>query len=112
MSIVLQIPAIVKIFAPILLVFLSACSNNGQFPGQTPIIVDTKGVDMSRYESDLSDCEAYSQQVNVGGKAAVHGATGAVVAGTVGAIFDAAKVLVRVPASEQFWARLREPHED
>lgn len=68
--------------------FLVACSGQGRFPGQTPVIVDTKGVNMSRYQVDLAECEAYAQQVNVAEKAVVHGATGAVVAGTVGAIFD------------------------
>lgn len=72
----------------LLIVFLSACSSNGRFPGQTPVIVDTKGVDMSQYQTDLADCEAYAQQVSVGEKAVVQGATGAVVGGAVGAIFD------------------------
>ena len=43
---------------------------------------------MRSYQADLSDCEAYAQQVNMAEKAVVHGATGAVVAVTVGAIFD------------------------
>lgn len=67
---------------------VSACSNQGRFPGQTPVIVDTKGVDMKRYQADLADCEAYAQQVDVSEKAVVRGATGAVVGGAVGAIFD------------------------
>lgn len=87
-------PGVLKVFTPkrlaIILSFVvvTGCSGNGQFPGQTPVIVDTKGVNMSRYEDDLADCEAYAQQVNVGEKAVVHGATGAVIGGVLGSIFD------------------------
>jgi hypothetical protein len=67
---------------------LAACSSNGRVPGQTPLIIDTKGVDMNQYHADLADCEEYAQQVSVGEKAAVGAAKGAVVGGAVGAIFD------------------------
>jgi outer membrane lipoprotein SlyB len=67
-------------------------------------IIDTKGVNMSRYEADLADCQGYSKQVHIeqgvakgaaaGG--AVGAATGAVVGDAgqgagVGAIAGAAK---------------------
>lgn len=83
----LTLPIKTLVLLPLILLTV-ACSNNGRFPGQTPVIVDTKGVDMARYEADVSDCEAYAQQVNVSEKAAVQGATGAVVGGVLGAIFD------------------------
>lgn len=72
----------------IFVTLLVSCSNNSRVPGQSSVIVDTKGVDMSRYEADLADCEAYAEEVMVAEKAAVKGATGAVVGGAVGAIFD------------------------
>jgi len=67
-------------------------------------IVDTKGVNMTHYESDLADCQGYAEQVHIergvvkgavaGG--AVGAATGAVLGDTgkgagVGAIAGAAK---------------------
>ena len=50
------------------------------------IIIDEKGINMSRYEDDLADCRAYSEQVAVGEKAAKGAASGAVVGGLIGAI--------------------------
>ena len=44
------------------------------------IIIDEKGINMSRYEDDLADCRAYSEQVAVGEKAA----KGAAMEATVG----------------------------
>jgi len=73
------------------LVSLAACSSNARVPGQTPLIIDTKGVDMSQYHADLSDCEEYAQQVSVGEKAAAGAAKGAVVGGAIGAIFDGSR---------------------
>lgn len=79
-------------------VLLAACSSH---PGP---IIDTKGVNMSRYEADLADCESYADQIKIekgvakgtvaGG--AVGAATGAVLGNTgegagVGAIAGAAK---------------------
>lgn len=67
-------------------------------------IIDTKGVNMASYESDLADCEAYGDQVQIekgvargaAGGGAVGAATGAVLGDTatgagVGAIAGAAK---------------------
>jgi len=77
---------------------VAACSSH---PGP---IVDTKGVNMAKYEVDLAECQAYADQVHIeagvargtvaGG--AVGAATGAVVGDTakgagVGAIAGAAK---------------------
>lgn len=50
------------------------------------IIIDEKGVDMSRYQQDLADCRGYSEQVKTGEKAAKGAASGAVVGGMIGAI--------------------------
>jgi outer membrane lipoprotein SlyB len=50
------------------------------------IIIDTKGVDMARYEVNKAECEAYAQEVRTGEKAARGAASGAVVGGAVGAI--------------------------
>ena len=67
-----------------LLLLLHACASN-------QVIVDTKGVDMSRYEQDRRECEAYVEQLASGGQiaksAGLGAAIGAVVGGAAGAIF-------------------------
>ena len=82
----------------LLLTIQVSCSSH---PGP---IVDTKGVNMARYEQDLAECEAYGDQVQIergvvkgaAGGGAVGAATGAVVGDTgqgagVGAVLGAAK---------------------
>ncbi|TDU31347.1 hypothetical protein DFR24_0715 [Panacagrimonas perspica] len=68
----------------VLVLGLAGCANN-------QVIVDTKGVDMSRYQQDRRECEGYVEQVSSGGtiaKSAGLGAViGAVVGGAAGAIF-------------------------
>lgn len=59
---------------------LVACSSA---PGA---IVDTKGVDMARYRSDLADCEGYAEQVRIEQGMAKGAAAGAAVGGAAGAI--------------------------
>ena len=49
------------------------------------IIIDTKGVDMSRYQQDLAECRNLAGQVKTGEKAARGAASGAVVGGLIGA---------------------------
>jgi hypothetical protein len=49
-------------------------------------IIDTKGVNMAKYEQDLAECEAYADQVDITRKAA----GGAVVGAAVGAVVGAA----------------------
>jgi outer membrane lipoprotein SlyB len=44
-------------------------------------IVDMKGIDRNQYERDLAECQAYAEQVNVGGEAA----TGPLIGGAFGA---------------------------
>ena len=50
------------------------------------IIIDTKGVNMASYDTDLTECREYSDQVAVGEKATKGAASGAVVGGAIGAI--------------------------
>lgn len=50
------------------------------------VIIDRKGVDMSRYAADKAECEVYAQEVRTGEKVARGAASGAVVGGAVGAI--------------------------
>lgn len=58
---------------------LGACTTTDE------IIIDKKGVDMSRYEQDLAECRTYSTEVDTAGKAAKGAASGAVVGGLIGA---------------------------
>ena len=69
-----------KVLAGIALaMLLAACTTTDE------IIIDKSGVNMSKYEADLAECQTYSQEVKTGEKA-VRGATsGAVVGGLIGA---------------------------
>jgi len=60
--------------------FLGACS------GASGPIVDTKGVDMARYERDKAECEAYATQVSTGQAVGKGAAGGAAVGAAIGAI--------------------------
>ena len=62
------------------LVITAACTTTDE------IIIDTKGVNMAHYETDLAECKAYTEQVAVGEKTAKGAASGAVVGGAIGAI--------------------------
>ena len=66
---------------PVLL-SLAACTTTDE------IIIDKKGVDMSRYSADLADCRSYATEVKTGEKGVRGAASGAVVGGAVGAILD------------------------
>lgn len=59
---------------------LSACTTTDE------IIIDEKGVNMTRYAEDKAECEQYAEQVQTGEKALRGAASGAVVGGAVGAI--------------------------
>ena len=48
-------------------------------------IIDTRGVDMRKYNRDLAECEAYTEQVMVTRKAAGGAVAGAVVGAAIGA---------------------------
>ena len=45
------------------------------------IIIDEKGVNMSTYQKDLAECQAYASKVKTGEKTAKGAASGAVVGG-------------------------------
>ena len=92
-----------KIFVISLATLLLAACSSTSGP-----IIDTKGVNMTRYEADLEDCEGYAEQVKIGegvakgtvAGGAVGAATGAVLGDTakgagVGAIGGAAKSAMR-----------------
>ncbi len=49
-------------------------------------IIDTKGVDMVRYESDMADCEAYGDQIQIEKGVAKGAAAGAAIGTATGAI--------------------------
>jgi hypothetical protein len=49
-------------------------------------IIDTKGVDLSAYETDLAECTEYSEQIEAGAGVAKGAAGGAVVGAATGAI--------------------------
>lgn len=71
-----------------LLMGLVACASDN-------VIVDTKGADMTRYEQDRRECEAYAAQVNTGQQAAKSGGFGAVVGAAIAAIFGDSRAVVR-----------------
>lgn len=68
--------------AACLFTLLAACSSA---PGP---IIDTKGVDMAKYRTDLADCETYAEQVRIERGVAKGAAGGAVVGAATGAILD------------------------
>lgn len=59
------------------------------------VIVDTKGVDMSRYQQDYAECENYAAQVNSGGQVARSAGFGAAVGAALGAIFGNSRDVAR-----------------
>ena len=69
-----RLPLLVLVIAA-----LSACTTTDE------IIIDQKGVDMSRYEQDLAECKTYASEVKTGNKAAKGAVSGAVVGGLIGA---------------------------
>ena len=58
------------ITASVFSVFMTGCAN-------TQPIIDTKGVDMREYQSDLSECQQYAKQISQGKEAAVDAGIGA-----------------------------------
>ena len=69
-----------------LLIVLAAVTFLGACSGASGPIVDTKGVDMARYERDKAECEAYANQVSTGQAVGKGAAGGAVVGAAIGAI--------------------------
>lgn len=48
-------------------------------------VIDTKGVDMNAYTTDLGECQKYAEQINPAGTAAVGAGAGAVFGALLGA---------------------------
>lgn len=65
---------------------LTSCASYRNTPGDSGVIVDTKGIDMSAYQQDVADCEALTEQVPTVERAATGAAVGAVVGGVIGAV--------------------------
>ncbi|MGQ0501135.1 MAG: glycine zipper family protein [Panacagrimonas sp.] len=59
------------------------------------VIVDTKGVDMSRYNQDQAECQSYASQVSTGGSVAKGAGFGAAIGAALGAIFGNTTTVVR-----------------
>ena len=70
-------------------VLLSACTTTDE------IIIDRKGVDMSRYYADLEECRRYGAEVKTAEKGTRGAVSGAVVGGAVGAIADGSEGAAR-----------------
>ncbi len=49
-------------------------------------IIDKKGVDEEKFAQDWSECEAYTEEIDIGKGVAKGAATGAVIGGVAGAI--------------------------
>ena len=78
-----------KVFCMFAALFLlGGCSSPGgsSYGDSSGIIIDRQGVDMSRYYSDLSDCQRYAEEVPVAQRTATSTAGGAVVGGVIGAV--------------------------
>ena len=73
-----------SVLAAMLLLF-GACSSIEDITGNNPII-DTRGVNLAQYDSDLVDCRAYADEVEIARKAGTGVVSGAVVGGVFGAV--------------------------
>lgn len=72
---------IIKSTSAILLISLiTACANTGA--NYRPV-VDTKGIDLNRYEADLSECQQYANQTAGAGESAAAGAAAGAVFGAL-----------------------------
>ena len=74
------------LFVLALSLWVSGCASNRTFVDEP--IIDRKGVDMSRYNVDKAECEAYANEVHTGEKVVRGVLGGAVVGGAVGAILN------------------------
>jgi len=64
---------------------LTACHSIEDLSGNNPII-DSQGVDLAQYDTDLAQCEVYADQVAIAQKAGSGAVSGAVVGGVFGAV--------------------------
>jgi len=83
----LKSPASRPIVAALSLALLSACAS-------API-VDTKNVDQAKYQRDLSECQAYADQVSTAKSAGGGALLGAALGGAVGAVFGDSSTAVK-----------------
>ena len=77
----------------LLIISISGCvanSSSSIFESSKPII-DTKGVDMSQYATDLEECSNFSGDISTGKSIAQGAATGAAVGAVIEAITDDAR---------------------
>lgn len=72
--------------AGLILFTLMSCSSIEELSGNQPII-DTKGVSPARFDTDLIECQAYADEVQIGQKAVVGVVSGAVIGGLLGAVW-------------------------
>lgn len=71
------------------LLTLAACGSN-------QVIVDGKGIDPQRYETDLRECKQYASEVKSGQRIAQGAGVGAVVGGLIGAAVGNSDTAARV----------------
>jgi outer membrane lipoprotein SlyB len=84
----------VSILFTALLAVLAGCKGVEELTGSNPII-DTKGVNMTQYDRDLSECQAYADEVEIARKAATGAVKGAVVGSVFGTIVGNGRVAQR-----------------
>ena len=68
-----------RIVTILALLVIQGCASNRY-------IVDTKGIDLAKYEQDLAECKAYRGQVDNTGAVARSAGAGAIVGAAIGAI--------------------------
>lgn len=73
-----------RLIAMLAVLALTACATVD--PGPYRPIVDTKGVDLAKYEGDLAECSALADQAHPVKQAAGGALAGAVVGGALGAL--------------------------
>jgi outer membrane lipoprotein SlyB len=81
------------------LLTISCVSNNSSsILSMNNPIIDTKGVDMTLYETDLEECKAYSNDISTIKSIAKGSATGAAVGAVIEAISDKRKDAIEIGA--------------
>lgn len=83
-----------RMLLPVLALALVACQS-GRGPLYSGPIIDPQGVDMGRYQADLTECQAIADQVPVGERAVAGAAVGAAVGGAIGGIMGNRRTAVR-----------------
>ena len=77
-----------KSLRSVVVVLLSALLSVGcATPSQYRPVVDTKDMNIARYEQDLRECQQYAYQVDAANTTAANAAAGAVVLGALAAVF-------------------------